>query len=111
MRALGIVLGLFFMGLISVGAQTSSPTEAAVQTPPVGKFQLLAAVVDGPRGEPRKIVLLLDTQSGDVWEYEPGFASPKSDGGSKWTPSDFVPLEKMLHSLGYPVGKPTPSVP
>lgn len=68
---------------------------AAPLVPPA-RYQIVPAEVTGSHGETEKVVLLLDSSNGDVWEYQPGFVMTEAvDGKKKWIPAVFSPVAKQ----------------
>jgi hypothetical protein len=71
--------------------QTTPPAHPPAATS-AGRYQLIPATLDDGTSQRKQTVLLIDTQTGDVWKYQEAFTYTDSDGKKHTVLASFVPV-------------------
>lgn len=98
----------FFLLVLSLGIPTSAQHPAQSQPPQtlqpqdqnvvahavaIPRYQIFTTSYDGAGGN-FKTIILLDNQTGDTWQYSPGFPTTKPDGAKGWVPAAWTKIER-----------------
>jgi hypothetical protein len=59
----------------------------------IPRFQIITTSYDSVGGT-YKIIILLDNQTGETWEYRPGIPTTKPDGTKGYVPPDWTKVER-----------------
>jgi hypothetical protein len=94
MRLAAVVL--IFIVTTSPSLFAQQPSQTALPVEPSPRYQLFAASTDEPLSGPEKRVFLIDTQTGDVWEYQPPFVWTSPDGKKTVTAASFQKIPESF---------------
>jgi hypothetical protein len=98
----------FFLLVLSLGITTSAQNPAQYQPPQppqhqdqsvvtqtvaIPRYQIVTTSYDGAGGN-FKTIILLDNQTGDTWQYSPGFPTIKADGTKGFVYASWMKIER-----------------